>query len=652
MFLATTALSEFWEKDQEILFLGSWCCRYDRRTEWRHLRYRVMPSLWNDREQFYEAAWYLDACSERMLDRLADYLNGVHRVSWSRRSWRILISPWLIRYLHAVYDRYLHLREAFRHHPDIRTLVLDPQAFQIPRDTSHAATLLGIDPYNLQVFSQLLEGMGHAFPQRMFEQEGTAPSDGNATAGHRGALVEFATQGLRSITNAVLWLRHDLSQVALCEAFDPRRLGWALAWHSRFRALPVELRPTWPFAIPPAVFDSRRTDLARLSAHDGFERLVMTSLPWNFPRVYLEGYALGRAEALRMMARMPQTITSATGWYFHEPFKFVAAEAAQQGRRLVAVQHGGGYGLFRFYPEELHESRVSDAFLVWGWAGEQSANCRNLPSPRLSQLKPQARPSDVDASRKSTVLFVVTAHPRYLYKFNSTPVGSQWEDYFAWQAAFLSALPDRLRQALLLRPYVEEYGEGTVARLIDRFGALRCDRARPFHVLLTEARVAVIDHLSTVGLEALVAEVPTVLFWDPKRWELRPEAEEDVARLRRVGILWDSPEAAATHVAAVYQDPWSWWNDQMVQQARRLFTDRYALTTPAWITRWTQGLVEEGEGRPLQMDTAGSAPVPAAHDVSADLERQVVSAGEGGDRLRLRHRFSSLGSPARGGRGG
>lgn len=37
MFLATTALSEFWDKDQEILFLGSWCLRYDRRSEWGNL---------------------------------------------------------------------------------------------------------------------------------------------------------------------------------------------------------------------------------------------------------------------------------------------------------------------------------------------------------------------------------------------------------------------------------------------------------------------------------------------------------------------------------------------------------------------------------------------------------------------------------------
>src|SRR2546427_2927490 len=108
MFLATTALSEFWDKDQEILFLGSWCLRYDRRAEWESLKYQVMPCPWDDRKRFYDAAHYLDECGERILIQLTRYLNSVHGTSCSQRYWRILIGPWLIHYMHVAYDRYIH----------------------------------------------------------------------------------------------------------------------------------------------------------------------------------------------------------------------------------------------------------------------------------------------------------------------------------------------------------------------------------------------------------------------------------------------------------------------------------------------------------------------------------------------------------------
>ena len=74
MFLATTALSEFWDKDQEIICLGPWCLPYDRRSEWCSLNYHVLPSPWDDRERFYKAAQYLDEGYERLLEQLAGYL--------------------------------------------------------------------------------------------------------------------------------------------------------------------------------------------------------------------------------------------------------------------------------------------------------------------------------------------------------------------------------------------------------------------------------------------------------------------------------------------------------------------------------------------------------------------------------------------------
>src|SRR5438067_5419244 len=122
MFLATTALTDFWDTDQEILFLGSWCQRYDSRADWEGLRYKTLPSPWNDRCKFHNTGAYLDECGERMLVRLTDYLNSVHKLEKSERYWRVLIGPWLRTALHVVFDRYTHLRDALNLNPDLDTI--------------------------------------------------------------------------------------------------------------------------------------------------------------------------------------------------------------------------------------------------------------------------------------------------------------------------------------------------------------------------------------------------------------------------------------------------------------------------------------------------------------------------------------------------
>jgi len=43
MFLASTALTEFWDEEDELLFLGSWCRPHEKAKQWRDRRGRLMP---------------------------------------------------------------------------------------------------------------------------------------------------------------------------------------------------------------------------------------------------------------------------------------------------------------------------------------------------------------------------------------------------------------------------------------------------------------------------------------------------------------------------------------------------------------------------------------------------------------------------------
>src|SRR2546421_2921240 len=107
MFLATTALTEFWDKERELQILGPWCLRYDRRAEWEGLSYTVLPCLWDDRDHFHAAAAEIDDIYERVLPWFGERLANLHGLPYrSTRYWRILVGPWLFRFIHAIYDRY------------------------------------------------------------------------------------------------------------------------------------------------------------------------------------------------------------------------------------------------------------------------------------------------------------------------------------------------------------------------------------------------------------------------------------------------------------------------------------------------------------------------------------------------------------------
>ncbi|MFI5351159.1 MAG: hypothetical protein ACHQ2Z_16565, partial [Elusimicrobiota bacterium] len=156
MFLATTALEETWNKQDEILFLGTWCLRHSRRRSWETLRHRVLPSPWNDAQASRDALAEAGAASENLLRRLSEHLNRVHGTTKSLRYWRLVLGPWLLGYVSSFADRDLHLRAALKDSPGLRTRVLDPRDYAVPRDTAQAALWRWSDRFNFQLYSQAL----------------------------------------------------------------------------------------------------------------------------------------------------------------------------------------------------------------------------------------------------------------------------------------------------------------------------------------------------------------------------------------------------------------------------------------------------------------------------------------------------------------
>lgn len=575
MFLATTAIEAFCDRSGPVLFLGAWCVPWAYRSRLVRPGDVIMPSVWDDRERFYQAAQYADACVERLLGHLTGYLDRLDGEPRGLGYWRVIVGPWLTNYVHAAYDRWAHLDAALGRYRDLETVVLDPASYRTPRTGPEALTWILDDAYNLQIYSQLLDAMGHRFRARSWRQKPVAPR-------HRGSwrLCSALERAL------VRRLRGRVGMTGMSLSLVER---WRVTAATGGDVVSVPPFHTPEFVGPDAVFDDRRRGLAGLEAADPFERAIVAALPVNLPTLYLEGHAAARRAARETLTHVRvKALLSETDWYANEGMKYLAAEAAAGGTKLVTVQHGGGYGIYRFCPGERHERRIADRYLVWGWA--DGCPLRNWPSAALTRLS-RTRPGA--ARRQSGILFVATAQSRYLHWFNSQPAGTQLEEYFEWQARFLAALPTLLHREMLMRPHPVDYGHTTWPRIAARFPDVARDGKRPFVSAIQARRLVVIDHCATAMLETFVANAPTVLFWNPARWEVRPSVQPFFDELRRLEMLHDDPERAARHVERVYTWATEWWAGPEIQAARRRFVERFALHRAGGVTAWAGGLAEE-----------------------------------------------------------
>jgi len=568
-FLATTALEEFWDTSGPILFLGEWCRRYSRRHVWKSLDAQVLPSSWADTAEWLTATQHLDRFFERTIVGLSAALNEIHHTNHSERYWRILIGPWLQRYLYMLFDRYVLIRSVLEVPTTLSTIGLERESFVCPVDTMDFAQRALDDPYNLQMFTRILEWFGFEFCRRSpLQQPVTGITGAPPPAKPLSSLGRKAVGALVRIHGGRVILHR--------QSYFSRRAQISLLAASAGRFIPIPA-----FQYTASTVTSVKPEM-RLKVHDldlgegDFIDLVSTMIPGDVPMTFIEGYRELAEQVQRMCRLRPTHIMSANAWYFDEPFKLWAAEDAEQGTILLGSQHGGNYGVTRIVAGETLERSLVDRYYSWGWVVDDDSRVVPMPAPKLVGRRKLEGEAEAEG-----ILLMGTALPRI---GGSTQAISR---RFSELLRFPSALPKALRCHLRFRPHVNDYGWDIRARWSDQYPDIPVeDWTVGFDTSLTRCRLYVCSHLSTTYAEALALNKPTILFWREDYPPIRPAAQEVFDGLREVGILHESPEAAAAAVAEVYACAQDWWNESERQAAVSRFRDRYARTSDDAIAEW------------------------------------------------------------------
>ncbi len=573
MFFATTAIDSFWDKSKKIIFLGPGCLLLNQQHVWEKLDYEVMASPWRDRDTLFQAGLYTYETYHYILEKLADYLNRVHNRTHSRRFWQIIIGPWLLHFIEAFYDRYICVKEALAYCENFETILLEPSCYIIPKSTIDFFSLYSDDFYNLQLYSQIMTSLGIKAPVKRYN-----PESNNESLNNRHGLTKIVKKFIFICSCRLA----QNSSILLWDTYLNNNYVFKYVIRSRFKALPILYQDIQQPKYK-AVKDLKRIGLSELSYRDEFTKIAIKNLPDNFPTLYLEGFHDYLEKKFLSFKRQPTILLSATGWYFNENLKFLAAHWSETGTVLCGYQHGGLYGTAKWMPPENHEIEISDNYYTCGWERGDSKKTKVLPNPKISTLQKRTAKNKIG----DCYLFVGTSHPRYLSRMFSTPVGDAFEEYLEWRNIFIRNLSEDLRHKLLIRLNLVDYGWEQNQRILREFNDISFDNHKiDFLKQLQKVKIAIIDHPVTTMLESLVANVPTILFWNPQCWELRKSAVEYFQMLADIGIWHQTPESAAYFLGQNAANPGLWWDKTETQSGRKKFLHKFAYGAFDWADQW------------------------------------------------------------------
>ncbi len=561
--LITTPISESWQEDVPVLFLGEWCKLFSEKLKWSKLDYQVVSYHWNDRVKLLNDYKYLNEVREIFLKLLVIELNQIHNVQKSVHYWRILIGPWLGVFLQILYDRWFMIDFALRNYAISEALIVDTSsADNVPFDMNSFQKMMISDSWNAVMYSEALQSHCNITLKKILIDPVCV---NNIRYSSRFSKIK------QSAVSFLTWLSGRVTErndFFFLSTYLPKKyellLQFKLAQIPKFWISPSASKSTLQA-------DKRIFTLASSANETLFEIFAKKMVVKYLPTLYLEGYETILKSVKKFpWPATPKAIFTSNSFFEDEFFKVWAAEKVSNGTPLFIGQHGGNYGVSLFNFSEDHEVEISDNYLSWGWEDENKKWIKPLFNLKMIHARQSWNP-------KGNLFVVTMALPRYSYHMYAIPISSQYLDYLQDQFRFVSALPNFLQREILVRVFPEDFGWSQEDRWKDCFPEINIDDGKTsMKIRVAQCRIYISTYNATTFLETLLLNVPTIIYWNPLFWELREGAIPYFDELRNVGILHDTPESAASKVSEVWHNVQGWWSQDLIQDVRLFFCERFS----------------------------------------------------------------------------
>jgi putative transferase (TIGR04331 family) len=157
--------------------------------------------------------------------------------------------------------------------------------------------------------------------------------------------------------------------------------------------------------------------------------------------------------------------------------------------------------------------------------------------------------------------------------------GFSYRTYLIDQFNFIKKLDSHIHDRLVFREYPHDLGWN-----IDLKSALKDniklevlkDKNKKLYDSLSKSRICFVNLNSTVLLETLNLNFPTVLFLNTNNEPVNNEAKIYLNILKKAGIFFDDYEMAAKKINQIWDNVGGWWHNASTQHAVSIFCDKFS----------------------------------------------------------------------------
>ena len=587
--LVTTALENTWGNSENIIFLGEWCKKYERRHIFENRKHEILGFHWDDRGKLAKDYIYLENLHQLLLGSLTQALNNFHGVEYKQRYWQILLDPWLMAYVSVIFDRWESLRIAFEKNIYLKTIFLNSNIANIPPYSyeDFVSNSAYSDNWNQDIYERIIS-------YKYLDQCSLELVDASHTPSENiiPSLDPLRFHSIRSLIS--------ISALYLNRLFKFNNVAFIGASFNKYALFKLSLRmgqfPLFNFLDKYRPFSSGR--LFSLSSSDKlvrsdieidfhassiFEEFLKQSIVYDIPIFLVEDYKMLQEKVSNINFSPKVIITGSSHWVdFFAKIWF--AEHVLRGGKLFILEHGGSLPpykeLFNF------ESDISDKRISW-FLPYNHKNVQ-MPPPKIIGKNNFFFQVNRLLTRNRYCSLIGNECARWVHRVHFYPMANQWVSSFNMTLKFYGYLDDNVKDFFRIKPYPSSQGWNTHQRFVDLLGVGKVYKEKSLSKIYSQSKVIVCSYPETTFSEAMASGVPTILMYPEHLYELHPVALPLLEILRLGNIVFNDPADAAKHINSIWANPFIWWNSSSTVFARNEFFRQALNLDFDWIKKWKE----------------------------------------------------------------
>ena len=582
--LALLNHKDFLNSSAKNIYLGPWYMPDVLKDDFPEYDLIIPEWHWDDLDKFYNDSLKVWNYYEKFIIKLAEVLNELHGLNWSLKAWKILVGPWLRRYLGILYERNETVNILYNSY-DLRSCTTKNYSMTNLqfKDFNEFSNTYHEEDFNNIIYSYILKNVDKEkkiiFKELNFKNQ----ENPNKSKIKKSAVIKKILKNFLISKNFNLFLsffsrknNYYIQSAYLKNKFELIKLNLKLKNFPipSLNNLNIKDEIKFDVVLRNKFFEKVKKKF-NINKDNSCEELFVDLIYHMFPRCYLENFKINdELSQQTYQHHNPKIIVDSVCHHKDEIFKFWIARKTQENIKLIIMQHGGYYEQFKFKDDFLgHELDIADKYLSWGWK-KKSYNIEPIPCPIFFNKKKIKK-------NKSIVNLILRMSKHYPMDISTgnKPYKSA-ETYINDVIKIANSINKEMSLRIFLHPLNKQKNEKAFDLKPYLQKKIINKKIKFFYGAIEEyinyTDINIFTYLGTPYNQAISSNIPCLLYNDEIYQPLNKEYRPIYDTMLKNKLMHDKVSTLIDHLNSINYEFYNWWNESDVVKSKDFFCNKFA----------------------------------------------------------------------------